>query len=223
MLTMPLRQSLKNSTETLQRLALAHAPVWGSAAVVGVLAVAYAKMISRAQTLFFSFFERHTPWIFLTTPVLFVAATALVRFLAPEAKGSGIPQVLEAIDAANESEVNLKVWESRLVSVRTASVKIISSLFGILGGASIGREGPTVQIACSAFAWIGRKAKSRFPGIHFQTYLTAGAATGVAAAFNTPIAGIAFALEEIAESDFTAFKRVTILAVVVGGLSLIHI
>ena len=57
---------------------------------------------------------------------------------------------------------------------------------GIIGGASIGREGPTVQIAASGFAWVGRRIRKVVPHVDFQTYLISGAAAGVAAAFNTP-------------------------------------
>lgn len=148
-----------------------------------------------------------------------LATTVVVRY-APEAKGSGIPQVLEAIEYGSHRGVITRIWEIRLVSVRTALVKVLSSALGILAGASIGREGPTVQIACSGFSWIGRFARKHFSTrVDFQSYLIAGAATGVAAAFNTPLAGITFALEEITENNFGKFKRFTMICVIIGGIT----
>jgi H+/Cl- antiporter ClcA len=96
---------------------------------------------------------------------------------------------------------------------------VFSVLVGIVGGASIGREGPTVQLAASTFACIGAQLKKILPEVDFQSYLTAGAAAGIAAAFNTPIAGITFALEEISEGMFGPFREMTILAVVIAGIS----
>ncbi|MGZ3696325.1 MAG: chloride channel protein, partial [Bdellovibrionota bacterium] len=89
---------------------------------------------------------------------------------------------------------------------------------GILAGASIGREGPTIQIAASGFAWIGHRIRKFAPQISFQSFLIAGASAGVAAAFNTPIAGITFAIEEIADNSFASFKQIVMFAIIVSGL-----
>lgn len=157
----------------------------------------------------------------IATPLLFVAATAIVHRFGPEARGSGIPQVMEAIDHAQSSEREDPPWLSALVSVRTAVVKVLSSSVGVLAGASIGREGPTVQIAASLFACFGRLTRKVVPQVDFQTFLTAGAAAGVAAAFNAPLAGITFAIEEIAEGMLGRFREMIMLAVIVSGIAAI--
>ncbi|MGH7740377.1 MAG: chloride channel protein, partial [bacterium] len=112
-----------------------------------------------------------------------------------------------------------RVLAGPLVSIKTAAVKVLSTAVGILGGASIGREGPTVQIASSVFAWTALRARFYFGLRDFRSFLVAGASAGIAAAFNTPLAGITFALEEIAASTFSQFKRVVMLSVIVGGIT----
>jgi H+/Cl- antiporter ClcA len=142
-----------------------------------------------------------------------------VRKWAPEARGSGIPQVLEAIELGKPGDGPANPWSSPLVSLRTAVIKVLSSAVGIAVGASIGREGPTVQIASSAFNWVGNRVRKYAPEAEFRAYLTAGAAAGVAAAFNTPLAGITFAIEEITDGLFGSFRRHMILAVIISGIT----
>ncbi len=195
-----------------------YAAIWISAGVVGVAAVMYARLISALQFHFFAYFHSYPVAVSCTGPLFFILATALVKKFAPDAKGSGIPQVLAAIEKSKVQNMGDAAWKSSLVSLKTASVKVISSALGILGGASIGREGPTVQIAASGFAWIGHRIRKSAPGIDLQSFLIAGAAAGVAAAFNTPIAGIAFALEEIADGMFGPFRQIVMLAVIIAGV-----
>lgn len=203
----------------LRHPTLQHASVWIGAIIVGICAVLYARLIAALQALYFQHFSSHPYWVSALSPVAFIGATFLVKQFAPHAKGSGIPQVLEAIEEANESSSAPHVWHSPLVSLRTAFFKILSSSLGILGGASIGREGPTVQIAASSFAWVGRRTKRWVPSVNLQSYLVAGAAAGVAAAFNTPLAGITFALEEIMGGAFGTFRQTLMLAVIIGGVT----
>ena len=193
-----------------------HLVVWMAAGFIGACAVGYAKIVAIAQDYYFKRFAEHPYLVAICAPVFFLIATGLVRNFAPQAKGSGIPQVLEAIDLADSGEE--AVWGSSLVSLKTAFVKVISTVFGILGGASIGREGPTVQLASSIFAWMGKTFRKYVPDINPQTFLTAGAAAGVAAAFNTPLAGISFAIEEIAEHSFALFKETVLITVVFAGI-----
>jgi H+/Cl- antiporter ClcA len=202
----------------LQRRTLLHVSIWTAAGATGVVAVLFARLIAWAQTLYLHKFSEHPDVVSIATPALFVAATAAVRFLAREAKGSGIPQVIEAIALAQKT-ADANIWQHRLVSLRTAAVKILSSTLGILGGASIGREGPTVQIATSIFSWVGNHIKRLAPGADFPSFATAGAAAGVAAAFNAPLAGITFAMEELAEESFALRKAVIILGVVIAGIA----
>ena len=190
---------------------------WLAATITGLAAVAYAKLITLAQTFYFHAFHLYPTLSIVISPLFFLLATYCVTRFAPDAKGSGIPQVLEAIEASKIPSKHLKA--DRLVATRTAVIKVISTFLGILGGASIGREGPTVQIASSVFAYVGRRTKKFAPQLDFQSYLIAGGAAGVAAAFNTPLAGITFALEEIAATTFSQFKQLVMLGVIIAGIT----
>ncbi len=188
-----------------------------AAVAAGLCAYLYAQATALIQALYDLIFRDHPYLLSLACPALFVAAAWLVVRFAPAAKGSGIPQVLQAIEGTEPGDP--KVTGGQLVSMRTSVLKVASSLVGILGGASIGREGPTVQVASSVFAFAARHARRFFGSLDFQSYLIAGASAGISAAFNTPIAGILFALEEIAEQTFAQFKRAVMLAVIVGGIT----
>lgn len=196
-----------------------HASIWIGAVLVGAAAVVYARLVNLAQHWFTVHFEHHTYWLAAVSPFLFLLATGLVRIYAPEAKGSGIPQVLQAIGEGRKASQADLPWQSSLISVRTAIVKVFSSLVGLLGGASIGREGPTVQIAASLFAAVGRFVRKYAPHVELPSYLTAGAAAGVAAAFNTPVAGITFAIEEVLDGALGSFRQPMMLAVIISGMT----
>jgi H+/Cl- antiporter ClcA len=190
---------------------------WAAAAAVGTMAVLYAHIINKVLKFYITFFNNHSYIVTALTPFMFVLATYIVVKFGPEAKGSGIPQVLEAISNSKSNEFNNKI--SPLVSIRTAIVKVVSSLAGFIGGASIGREGPTVQISTSIFAWVGYKMKKHSIHISPQSFMIAGGAAGIAAAFNTPLAGITFALEEITDGAFSQFKRPVMFSIIIAGIT----
>lgn len=193
------------------------ASFWLSAIAVGGFAVLFDRIVAHAQHWYFLAFAKHKIWMTAATPFLFVLATALVVFIAPNAKGSGIPQALKAmLMSLGSYHIAMK---SGLISLRTALVKVLSAAIGILAGASIGREGPTVQISTAIFAFIGSRTKKVFPHVDFHSYLVAGSAAGVAAAFNTPLAGISFALEEMAEGTFAQIKQSVMVSVILAGIT----
>ena len=98
-------------------------------------------------------------------------------------------------------------------------MKVASAFVALVAGASIGREGPTVQISTALFGWIGKHTKAKYPHVDFHSYLVAGAAAGVAAAFNTPLAGISFAIEEMAEGTFAKIKQTVMISVILAGIT----
>ena len=155
-----------------------------SAVLIGLVAIGFAVAGDHAST----FFERTThryPWIYLVSaPLVFVAIAAVTNRFAPDARGSGIPQVI----AASRMPGNAAI--AGLVAVRTALFKAVLTVAALLGGASVGREGPTVQLGAAIMVQVHRLF--RVP-ISAGVYIAGGAA-GVAAAFNTPLAGIAFAI-----------------------------
>ena len=180
----------------------------GGALVVGIVAVALARAADFAIHDFQQIL-RHAPYAaFALTPFGFGLSLWLTNRYFPNTGGSGIPQAI----AAREMD---SVEERRtLVSLRAAIGKILMTLLGLFVGASIGREGPTVQVGASLMFEIGRLTPRRQPGL-----ILAGAAAGVAAAFNTPLAGIVFAIEEISRSFEARTSGLIIGAVILAGLT----
>ena len=142
------------------------------------------------------------------TPLGFALSSWLARRYFPNAGGSGIPQAIAA------RQLQGTATRERLVSIRMAIGKIVLVLLGLLCGASIGREGPTVQVGASVMFAVGRLSPRRQPGL-----ILAGAAAGVAAAFNTPLAGIVFGIEEMSRSFEARTSGVVIGAVIAAGLT----
>jgi H+/Cl- antiporter ClcA len=209
-------QYFRLGIRTYRAKLLVQASFWIAAVVVGIFAVTFGRIAGNIQEHYRIFFTGHPIWISLFTPVAFVGAAAVAKFFAPHAGGSGIPQALHAASIVKKSPGEIAI--SGIVSIKTAVFKVLSTLIGFFGGASIGGEGPTVQVSAAIFNASGSTLKKYFPGMNLQSYLVAGAGAGIAAAFNTPLGGIAFALEEVALSDFGDLKHLVMLAVIIAGL-----
>jgi H+/Cl- antiporter ClcA len=212
-----LTEYLKVGIRTYRAKILVQASFWVGAILVGVFACYYAKLNEVLQFDYTGAFSSHPFLISIVTPVAFLIATAVAKFFAPHAGGSGIPQSLYAAALAKDHPAS--VIQSGMVSRKTAIVKVISTTLSFLGGASIGGEGPTVQVATAIFAASGTRLKRFFPAMNLQSYIVAGAGAGIASAFNTPIGGVAFALEEVALSEFGELKHLVMLSVIIAGLT----
>lgn len=146
----------------------------------------------------------------LWTPLATVAVVAWCRRWAPAAGGSGIPQVMVALHEGCDRP-------ERWVSLRLALHKIGLVSGGMLGGLSIGREGPTVQIGASVMLHAHRWLSPR-SGIDAHDLMIAGAAAGIAAAFNTPLGGIVFAFEQLTRRRGMSQSALVIACIVLAGL-----
>jgi H+/Cl- antiporter ClcA len=175
---------------------------------VGLAAVGMALSADavQAQWLHVVAFQRYAA--LLLTPLGFGLALFLARRYFPNSQGSGIPQVIAA-RALPDGESRLA-----LVSLRVAGGKIMVMLLGLLCGASIGREGPTVQVGAALMFAAGRRALDYQRGL-----LLAGAAAGIAAAFNTPLAGIVFGIEELSRSFESRTSGLVLASVIAAGLT----
>lgn len=179
---------------------------------VGLAAVAMAKLADAAQEGFRAVLSL-PPWVALAvTPAGFGLCAYLARTVFPNSQGSGIPQVIAARHTANLS------LRRALVSLRTAAGKIVVMALGLLFGASTGREGPTVQVGAAIMAAVGHLTPHRQPGL-----ILAGGAAGVAAAFNTPIAGIVFGIEELGRAYEARTGGLIVAAIVAAGLTALAI
>ena len=143
----------------------------------------------------------------LITPLGFIAIAWMTRRYFPNTEGSGIPQAIAARKLYGHEE------RRSLVGLHLGIGKIFLTLLGLLCGASIGREGPTVQVGASIMFAAGRLWPSRQPGL-----ILAGAAAGIAAAFNTPLAGVIFAIEEMSRSFDERTNGLVIGTIVAAGL-----
>jgi H+/Cl- antiporter ClcA len=187
----------------------------GVIVAVAVLGGAIAALFARLCDLAMETHARlytFAPWATLMLlPLGFGLATWLTRRFAPEAAGSGIPQVIAAAEARWSGR-----WGGQRVTLRTAAWKVVLSATLLVCGASIGREGPTVQVLAGVMRTLTRGLKG---GPGRRAIIIAGGAAGVAAAFNTPIAGVVFAVEELAKSFERRTHTTVILVVVIAGLT----
>ncbi len=151
----------------------------------------------------------NTPWylIILVPTIGGLIVGPLIYFFAPEAKGHGVPEVMQAI-----------LLKGGKIRPRVAAVKALASAITIGTGGSVGREGPIIQIGSSIGSTVGQLFK--VPQKRLKTLVACGAAAGIAAAFNAPIAGALFAVEIIL-MDFAVaqFSPIVISAVMATVIS----
>lgn len=185
---------------------------WGGAVVVGIVSTLLAFGSSMADHYFRGWAERWIWLPFLLTPAGLVAINWATRNLFPGGEGSGIPQAIAALELAEHSD------RSAVLSLRIAIGKGLAIVLGLLCGASIGREGPTVHIAASVMYSLHRLGA--FPIHHVRKGLIlAGGAAGLAAAFNTPLAGVMFAIEEMSRSFEERITGSLMVAVILAGMT----
>ncbi|MGK6340881.1 chloride channel protein [Chryseobacterium sp. DT-3] len=216
-----LRKGLKKSfdnirNEQLKNNLLQAIPFWIGSVITGFFAVMYAKIFAWGEHLLHFIMNWHSWMIFIIAPIGFVLSWWLVKEFAPNAKGSGIPQVMAAVELANPKE-HTKIRS--LLSLKIIVFKIISSVVLVIGGGAVGREGPTIQIAGSVFRKVNEYLPHWWPKISKKNMIMTGAAAGLAAAFNTPLGGIVFAVEELSKTHINYFKTALFTAVIIAGLT----
>ena len=177
----------------------------GGAAVLFHLAitVAQTRLIDRAMAAA----TPHWMWLTVLTPTAGgLLSGILLYFLVPGARGSGIPQV----------KVAYAVKGGRVPFVDAAG-KFLIGVLQIGTGSSLGREGPTVQICAGVASSIGRAAALSRENL--RRLLPVGAAAGIAAAFNAPIAAVTFTIEEvIGDLDQAVLSWLVVAAAIAAGI-----
>ncbi|MDQ2879551.1 MAG: chloride channel protein [Pseudomonadota bacterium] len=177
------------------------------AITIGLAALLFARLADLANDQFGHFVAHDRWWALAITPLGFLIITYLTRRLAPEAAGSGIPQV---IAAAHNPKRALRV----LLSMRAALIKCAMTMAALLCGASVGREGPTVQISAAILGFYSRVLRAPVR----TSMIIAGGAAGVAAAFNTPLAGVTFAIEELADAYEQRVALLVMTTILIAGI-----
>jgi CIC family chloride channel protein len=139
-------------------------------------------------------------WGIVTPTLGGAAAGLLLKYVVPSARGSGVPQVKVAYASPDGA-----------IRLRDAVGKLVVSSLQIGAGASLGREGPTVQICSGVASALGRLA--RLSPRNRRRLIPVGAAAGIAAAFNAPIAAVTFTIEEVVgDLDQTVLSGVIVAA-----------
>ncbi len=202
-----------------QNQLFSHIPLLLLALIIGILggygAVFFRFFIKYTQYLFYQNDNDILTFVHTIPPIYLILIPSLgglivgflVYFGAREAKGHGVPEVMEAV-ALKEGRIRKRV----------AIVKIFASGICIGSGGSVGREGPIVQIGSGIGSAIGQvfKVKRRYQ----RTLVGCGAAAGIAATFNAPIAGVLFALEILlGEFGILAFSPVVLSSVIATTIS----
>ena len=188
-----------------------------------VVVIAYAVLAGLAIVCFtlladaaFGYYQslRSAAWWapLLWTPLLTAGVVWAIRRWAPGTAGSGVPQLLTAL--APETPVQAR---SRFISLKLSIAKILAVSGGLLAGLSIGRQGPSVQVAAGVMLHARRWLSPR-SDISDRELMVAGGAAGIAAAFNTPLGGIVFAIEELSRRLQERSSGLMLAAIVVAGL-----
>jgi len=192
-------------------------PYWIAAFVTALVAVGYA--FSHLQTHHFleQLVRDHPQWLYVLSPACFLASWLVVHHMARGAAGSGIPQVLAVFECSEISKRKKSV--RALLGFRVWVAKILSSLLAVLGGGALGIEGPTIQLGAGIFFSIGKRFQKIWAHLRPEYFLVAGAGAGIAAAFNTPLGGIVYSIEEFSSAQLSRFKTFLITGVIISGLT----
>ncbi|KND59231.1 Chloride channel protein [Candidatus Burkholderia verschuerenii] len=184
---------------------------WLGAIAVGLIAVYYARLIDWGFGLF-SELRKHYFWSpLIVTPAAAALCVFVTRKFFRGSEGSGIPLVIAVLHSPTAEA------GGRLLTIRILLSKIAVSFVAILGGFTIGREGPTVQVGAALMFNMRRFFPRSNSRIERQLVL-AGAAAGLSAAFNTPLAGIVFAIEELTRSFEVRTSGVLITGIIIAGI-----
>lgn len=201
----------------LKELTLLTLPYQVAAVITALIAVGYAKLFEYIEHVQHWILGKHPDWIVVSVPLSFLTSWFLVRKLAPLAGGSGIPQLMAAIEVADDTGKTDRSW--RFLNARIIGVKILSSLAMVVGGGAVGREGPTLQIAGSVYRVVHKLLPPFWPRVSRRVMMVTGGAAGLSAAFNTPLGGIVFAVEELTRSHLANFRTAVFTSVIIAGMT----
>lgn len=201
-------------TERLSRKTVSFAFLLAGSALVALTALLFAHMAEYALDLNARLVQEYAWFAWVALPLGLPLIVWLTRRYAPYTVGSGIPQVLASLSLPYGAQ------KTRLISLWPTLLKIPLTFLGMLAGASIGREGPSVQVGAAVMmAWGSwcKKHNLAFKGMQENDLMAAGAAGGLAAAFNAPLAGVVFAIEELGRGVILRWERQILLGVLAAG------
>ena len=188
------------------------AVLWAAAAAAGLAVVGFATLAEYSLALFDATYKRWWWSPFLLAPGLGMLVVWATKRYVPGAAGSGIPQVVAATKLA---ALNRPI--DALLSLRVAVGKVVLGSIALVGGFSAGREGPSVQVAASVLS-LANRFLPHGRALRASDLILAGGAAGIAAAFNTPLAGIVFAVEELGRRLESRTSGVLVSTIIISGL-----
>lgn len=191
---------------------LDRAIVLGYAALAGLAVVGFTLAANWAFSGFQWLYEKHAWAVLLWTPACTAGIVWATRRWCPGAAGSGIPQVKAALSPETPQQ-----QVGRFASLRLSFAKMALCTASFAAGLSVGREGPSVQVAAGLMQHARRWLSPHSP-VNLHALLVAGGAAGIAAAFNAPLAGVVFAIEELTGRIEARTSGVIIAAIVLAGL-----
>lgn len=186
--------------------------LWIGAVLVALAALLFAKASDYAFGLFQQVIAHSSLWALLLTPAMFALLAFASGGRLQATRGSGIQQVIAALERPLRTD-----FRAGNLSLTVAAAKLGLTTLGLAGGASIGREGPTVHVGAAIMHALGKRFGHADP-LAASRYLLAGGAAGLAAAFNTPLAGVVFAIEELASGYEARMSGTLLSAVIIGGV-----
>ncbi|MGE0113405.1 MAG: chloride channel protein [Steroidobacteraceae bacterium] len=189
--------------------------LWTAAIAVGAAAVGFAWLADMAHELLRRLIDIWPYWPLLLAPCGFLLIAWLTRRFFRGAEGSGIPQTIYALQPDSDEQT------SRLMKPRVVLGRMGLACAGLFCGASVGREGPTVHVGAAISHQLARWFPHGDASAQQRMLILAGGAAGVAAAFNTPLAGIVFAIEELSRSFEERASGTTLTAVILAGITAI--
>lgn len=185
--------------------------LWLGAIAVGLATTVFIKGCILAYDTFHRVFAYGSWWPLIITPCMMALLAYLTAGKLRATRGSGIPQAIASLHIEDER------FRFSMLSLRVAIGKMALTFAALLGGASVGREGPTVHVGASLMYSIGRRFGFAEPTAAGR-FVLAGSAAGLAAAFNAPLAGIVFAIEEMAGAYEDRVSGAIMTAVIIGGI-----
>ncbi|MDH5408019.1 MAG: chloride channel protein, partial [Gammaproteobacteria bacterium] len=163
---------------------------WLCAIAIGAVAALFSVAGAFTDGVFHRIYLQSPLLAYAITPIGLALIAWLTRTYMAGTEGSGIPQMIAALSSSN------KKLHAALLSMRIALGKIFLTCAGLLSGASIGTVGPTIHVGASMMYAVRKYFPVRDLDMH-RVLIMAGGAAGISAAFNNPLAGILFAIEEL--------------------------
>lgn len=200
------------------RKVIEYAPLIISAITVAVIAFLFSEIFFYFESNIHRFYLKNRWYNNLIVTVFSIFFSWLIPYLySKNSMGSGVPQMLVANDLDADKNISKIKY---LIGIRTIVFKIIASIIAIFGGAAVGQEGPMLQISSGIFYSVGYKFKSFYEHLNLHMLVMIGGGAGMATAFNTPLGGIAYALEELSKDHFNKIKSNVIFSVLVAGIAI---